>query len=155
MPQFARYVLCAGAASAGDLIVAQALLFVAIFQTGPLFGTPIIAGALTGMSLNFILSRLFVFDADGRRAHEQMLSFFGVSMTTLALKLAVGFALLALLQAISLPGPGLLPVSAPESRLAQFGAMGLVAIYSFYAHKKISFGGGFRALIKKASPADA
>lgn len=155
MPQFARYVLCAGAASGADLIVAQALLFIALFQTGLLFGVPIIAGALAGMSVNFILSRQFVFGRDGRRTREQMLSFFIVSMTTLALKLVVGFALLTMLTTITLPLLSSLPMPAPESRIAQFGAMGIVAVYSFFAHKTISFGGGFRALFRKVSHVDA
>lgn len=153
MPQFARYVLSAGLASIADLAVAQALLFLPLFQAGLLFGTPVVAGALAGMSVNFALSRKFVFAHDERDAHQQMLTFFVISLTTLALKLIVAFALLNLFLLAALPLADLLPIPAVESRLAQFGAMGMVAIYSFFAHKHISFGGGFRALARGRSAA--
>ena len=36
----------------------------------------------------------------------------------------------------------LLPVAAPAERLAHLGAVGLVTIYSFLAHKHVTFAGG-------------
>ncbi|MEX0860255.1 MAG: GtrA family protein, partial [Cucumibacter sp.] len=93
MRRFMRYLIAAGAASVADLMVAQSLLFVAALQSGALFAVPIICGALAGMSVNFILSRAFVFELDARSARDQMRSFFVISFTTLLLKLLVSFLL--------------------------------------------------------------
>lgn len=141
---FARYLLTAGAASLVDLAIAQSLLFVAMFQTGLFFGVPVVAGAAGGMAVNFLLSRQYVFETDERHAFDQARSFFIISVTTMLFKVMVAYALVAL---FALPLFGMihaLPVEAADSRLAQVISMGIVAIYSFFAHKHISFAGGIR-----------
>ena len=52
------------------------------------------------------------------------------------LMLATLFALPAFAAIALLPGP------APAERLAHLGAVGLVTIYSFLAHKHVTFAGG-------------
>lgn len=139
---FARYLLAAGAATCVDVALVQALLGLDLLHHAYFFALAIVIGALAGMSVNFALSRRFVFAPDTRPAHQQFLSFLFISLTTLALRLLVAYGLMALFALPALGWIGNLPVQAPAERLAHLGAVGLVTIYSFIAHKHISFGGG-------------
>ena len=121
----------------------QGLLTLDLLHHASFFAFAISIGAMAGMSVNFALSRRFVFEPDTRPAREQFLSFILISLTTLGLRLAVAYGLVAIFALPALAWIGLLPVAAPAERLAHLGAVGLVTIYSFLAHKHISFGGGF------------
>lgn len=149
MRRFLRYVVAAGAASVADLIVAQSLLFIGALQSGLLFAVPVVCGALAGMGVNFFFSRLFVFELDQRAVGAQMRSFFVIASTTLILKVIVSFLLLAGLTHVLGHWLSQVPVEGAAGRLAQVGAMGIVAVYSFLAHKHISFDGGVRAFLKR------
>lgn len=149
MQRFVRYLMAAGLASLADLVIAQSLLFVPTLGSGPGFAVPVVAGALAGMGVNFLLSRRFVFEIDARRASDQMRSFLVISFTTLGLKLLIGYLLLSGFTLVVGHWFAALPDPAAPARLAQFGAMGIVAIYSFLAHKHVSFGGGVRAWLKR------
>lgn len=142
MVSFARYLLTAGAASVVDVAVVQALLSLDLLHHPQFFALAIALGALSGMSVNFALSRRFVFTPDIRPAREQFLSFFFISLSTLALRLVVAYALVAIFALPVMGWIAMLPVAAPAERLAHLGAVGLVTIYSFLAHKHVSFGGG-------------
>lgn len=120
----------------------QALLFLDLLHHPQFFALAIAVGALAGMSVNFALSRRFVFSLDIRPAREQFLSFFAISLSTLGLRLVVAYALVACFAWPVLGWIDLLPVAAPAERLAHLGAVGIVTIYSFLAHKHVSFGGG-------------
>ena len=82
----------------------------------------------------------------------QMRSFFIVSLTTLVLRLVVAYGLVALFTLPLFCVLDLLPIEAAPLRLAAIGAMGIVTIYSFFAHKHVSFAGGvtnwFRAQLR-------
>lgn len=132
-----------------DFAIAQSLLSVDAFQTGVFFGVPVVSGAFAGMCVNFALSRRYVFDRDDRHAMHQMRSFFFISVSTMMLRLIVGYALVGLFALPFFAFLSALPVEAPGSRLAQVGAMGLVTFYSFLAHKHISFAGGIRLWLSK------
>ena len=140
---FSRYVLTAGAATCIDVALVQGLLSLDFLHHGQFLALAIIAGAVAGMSVNFALSRRYVFSTDTRPAHAQFFSFFVISLTTLGLRLAVAYALIALFALPMLAWVALLPIPAAAERLAHLGAVGVVTIYSFLAHKHISFGGGF------------
>ena len=148
MLSFVRYLLSAGAASVVDFTLAQALLSVAQFQSGLFFGVPVVVGALAGMSTNFVLSRRYAFTPDNRATPDQMRTFFLVSVSTLLLRLAVAYVCLALFSSAIFGWLVTLPIEAAPSRFAQVFAMGLVAVYSYFAHKHISFGGGLRHWLK-------
>lgn len=107
-------------------------------------GLAIAIGAACGLSVNFLLSRRFVFRSDGRRVHQQFLTFLGVSISTAVLRIVVAYSLAALLGLPVFAFLLTLPISLPIERLAHLGAVGLVTIYSFLAHRHISFAGGFR-----------
>ena len=71
-----------------------------------------------------------------------MRSFFLVSLSTLMLRLIVAYSLVAILTLPVFAFLDMLPIEAAPMRFAHIGAMGLVTIYSFFAHKHISFSGG-------------
>lgn len=149
MLAFGRYLLSAGVATLADFALVQALLSFALFQGGALYGVAIACGALLGMSVNFLLSRRFAFTPDDRGAIRQARSFVIISLSILALRIVVAYLLLAILALPLFAFVAVLPVSAPQERLAHIGAAGFVAIYSFFAHKHVSFGGGVRSWIMK------
>ena len=143
MLSFGRYILSAGLASLADFALVQSLLWIDIFHSPASFGAAVVLGALLGMNVNFWVSRRFVFEADTRRTRDQMRTFFIVSLTTLLLRLVVAYALVALFTQPVFGFLLALPIDAAPMRLAAIGAMGLVTIYSFFAHKHVSFAGGF------------
>ena len=138
---FARYLLTAGTATCVDVALVQGLLTL-IPRDAPLFFSfAVTAGALAGVSVNFLLSRRYVFARDGRTAQQQFASFAAICATILLLRLVIAALLLTLL---TLPFLSwlLLPIHAAAERFAHLGSVGLVTIYSFFAHKHVSFAGG-------------
>lgn len=142
MLSFGRYILSAGLASLADFALVQSLLWIDIFHNPASFGAAVVLGAVLGMNVNFWVSRRFVFQPDHRRTRDQMRSFFIISLTTLLLRLVVAYAFVALFTLPIFAFLDRLPIEAAPLRLAAIGAMGLVTIYSFFAHKYISFAGG-------------
>ena len=149
MLSFSRYIMSAGLASIADFVLVQSLLWIDTFRTPLSFGAAVILGALLGMNINFWFSRRFVFTPDQRRTSEQMRSFFLISLSTLALRLIVAYALFAILTLPMFASLEQLPIEAAPMRLAHVGAMGLVTVYSFFAHKHISFSGGITRWVTK------
>ena len=139
MIAFTRYVASAGAASLVDFVLVQTLLVLPMLQTGPLFGLAIALGAIAGMSVNFILSRRFVFGREGQASAAERIRFVLISLTTLVLRIAVAYAAMSVLVLPVFGWVAGLPLDAPVTRLSHITAMGLVTIYSFFAHKHISF----------------
>lgn len=143
MVYFARYILAAGTATLVDIALVQALLSVGLLHHHSFFAIVICAGALGGMCTNFVLSRHYVFARDGRAAHKQFASFLLISCSTLLLRLAAAYALLAVLALPFLAALFQTHIENLPERLAYLGAVGLVTVYSFLAHKHVSFAGGF------------
>lgn len=131
-----------------DVATVQLCLQVVAANASLALGLAIAIGAACGLTVNFLLSRRYVFRTDGRRIHQQFVTFLGVSISTAVLRIIVAYTLVALL---SLPVFGFLltlPVSLPVERLAHLGAVGMVTVYSFLAHRHISFAGGFRKRLR-------
>jgi putative flippase GtrA len=142
MIAFGRYVVSAGAASAVDFALVQALLLFPALHSGVLFGLAIVIGAVAGMGVNFVLSRKFVFGRDGNLHRDEMVRFFLISLSTLVLRIVVAYAAMAILAIPLFSWVGALPLDAPATRLSHIAAMSLVTIYSYFAHKHISFRAG-------------
>lgn len=149
MLSFGRYILSAGLASLADFTLVQSLLWIDVFHNPASFGAAVVLGSLLGMNVNFWMSRRFVFQPDERPTREQMRTFFIVSLTTLLLRLIVSYALVALFTLPVFAFLALLPIDAMPLRLAALGAMGLVTVYSFFAHKHISFAGGITRWLRQ------
>ena len=149
MLSFSRYILSAGLASIADFVLVQSLLWIDTFRTPQSFGIAVVLGALLGMNVNFWFSRRFVFAPEQRRTRDQMRSFFIISLSTLVLRLIVAYSLVAIMTLPLFAFLDLLPFEAAPMRLAHVGAMGLVTIYSYFAHKHISFSGGVTRWVTK------
>ncbi len=147
MGAFPRYLVSAGAATCVDIALVQFLLTAGFAGAPTLYAAAIALGALCGMGVNFVISRRFVFAPDDRAAHEQFTSFLVISLTTLLLRLLVAFALVTLFTLSIFDWLNQLPVAAPQERIAHLGAVGLVVLYSFLAHKHVSFAGGVLAFL--------
>ncbi|WP_086469762.1 GtrA family protein [Devosia lucknowensis] len=137
--------MTAGAATAVDVALVQICLQLLSLHPSIALACAMCVGAAGGMSVNFFLSRRFVFASDGRRPHQQFLTFFAVSLSTAMLRLAIAYGLVSLLSLALFAPLLILPVSLPAERLAHLGAVGIVTIYSFLAHRHFSFAGGFRS----------
>ncbi|MGB3335941.1 MAG: GtrA family protein [Devosia sp.] len=142
MASFARYLLTAGAATCVDVALVQALLFLDFLHHPLFFALAITLGGLAGVSVNFALSRRFVFTPDTRPVLQQFLTFAIVAFSGLGLRLVLAYALIALFALPALAAIAALPVPAAAERLAHLISVALVTIYSYLAHKHISFTGG-------------
>ncbi|ODT83852.1 MAG: hypothetical protein ABS76_02805 [Pelagibacterium sp. SCN 64-44] len=145
--------MTAGAATCADVAVVQGLLSLDLTHWPAFFPLIVLCGGLAGLLVNFTLSRRFVFASDNRSAPRQLLTFSLVALTTIGLRLVVAYALMALLTLPLFAPIGLLPIAAPFERVAHLGAVGLVTIYSFLAHKHVTFAGGLlQRLAGRAAP---
>lgn len=118
-------------------------------QTGLAYALPIISGATAGIFTNFLLSKRFVFRSDMRNAFAQLRTFIIISLSTLALRLVVAFCFVATFSSLAIIDFGVSAEMAPTERVAQVFAMGVVAVYSYFAHKHISFSGGIRRWLRR------
>lgn len=130
-----------------DVALVQGLLTLDYVHHQGFLALAICAGACAGMGTNFLLSRRFVFSGDGRSAVEQFSSFALISFSTLLLRVLAAYALLGLLSR-PLFTALYFPIDAAPERLAYLGAVGLVTLYSFLAHKHISFAGGLLRILE-------
>lgn len=131
-----------------DVATVQLCLQVVAANASLALGLAIAIGAACGLTVNFLLSRRYVFRTDGRRIHQQFVTFLGVSISTAVLRIIVAYTLVALLSLPVFAFLLTLPVSLPVERLAHLGAVGMVTVYSFLAHRHISFAGGFRKRLR-------
>ena len=71
-----------------------------------------------------------------------------MSLSTALLRILVAYLLVALFALPIASFVSALPISAPGDRIAHLGAVGIVTIYSFLAHRHISFAGGLRRRLR-------
>lgn len=141
MASFARYLLTAGAATCVDVAVVQGLLFLDLLQLPLFLALAITLGSVAGVTVNFLLSRRFVFAAHAHPALGQFAAFAMVALGGLGLRLALAYGILALLALPAWAWIAALPLPGATERLAHLVAVALVTVYSFLAHKHISFSG--------------
>lgn len=137
-----RYLLAAGAATCVDVAVVQGLLFLDLLHHPLFFALALTLGGFAGVTVNFALSRRFVFTPDARPALQQFTTFAVVAFSGLGLRLAFAYALIALFALPAFAWLTAMPVPAAAERLAHLLAVALVTVYSYFAHKHVSFTGG-------------
>jgi putative flippase GtrA len=148
--QFALYLVFSGLAAALNLGVGISLYASLGGKGGGLYAASVSTGYVAGMVLNFALNRAFTFTGDGRRSILQLRSFLLVSGFGLLLNTLVATTLRWI--ATDLLGAAL----HSDARWIQIGAgahaasIGLVSIYSFVAHKYLTFSGGIRSGFSRA-----
>ena len=122
-----------------NLVVGYIFYGVLGFDHGIGFALSVAVAFISGMGVSFVLNRRFTYAASGRSTKFELRDFLGVSVVGLALTTGLAYSLDATAHmslqrvAASLPGAVL-----PET-VAHVIAVGLTAIYSFFAHKLISF----------------
>jgi len=109
------------------------------------------AGALSGLVLNFSLNYAFNFKFRGRSALSQFTTFCIVSFGGVVLTAALSVGLLSLWTGHVGPAVHIAGLSIDAKFAAHTAAVALVVLYSFPAHKNLSFNGGIRAWLQRAS----
>ncbi|WP_212523399.1 GtrA family protein [Actibacterium sp. MT2.3-13A] len=134
-----RFVLFSGIAAVVNLLAGQLFYGVLGLSGGWRYGFSVAVAFLCGMGVSFVLNRRFTYPPSGRAARREIVDFFLVSLGGLALTTTLAqlfyFRGGAVLRALA----ALLPVSPTAETLAHVLAVGLTAVYSFLAHKYISF----------------
>ncbi len=133
---FSVFLVCSGLAALVNVCVGYLLYGVMGFSSPALYALSVAAAFLSGMGVSFFLNRRYTFEPSGRSMRSEAPDFLLVSLGGLGLTtgLAVGFAasLPALFGQEALFG-------IPVETVSHIAAVGLTAIYSFLAHKYISF----------------
>ena len=138
-----RFVIFSGGAAGVNLLAGQVLYGGLGLSDGWQYGFSVAVAFLCGMAVSFVLNRRFTFPASGREARREVVDFFFVSLGGLALTSALAqlffFHATGFLRALA----ALAPVAPSTETLAHVLAVGLTAIYSFLAHKYVSFRPGW------------
>ena len=143
--QFLRYLLCAGLAALVNFLAGS--LFVDRFGFTSLWEFPVAVAAAyaLGMLVNFALNRKYTFASD-RRGVDQARTFVVVALSGLALTTCVASltraALTLLLGGAFVVLPA--PLGTPET-LSRLFAIALASVYSFTAHRHLTFNCGIRS----------
>lgn len=92
-----------------------------------------------GMGVSFTLNRRFTYPASGRRARSELRDFFFVSLGGLAL--TAGLAQTLYLGAPGVTGRVAAALGGPilPETVAHAAAVAITAVYSFFAHRHVSF----------------
>jgi putative flippase GtrA len=142
--QFLRYVACAGLAAAVNYAVGSVLVEGLGFVSTGHFAAVVATAYIAGMAVNFELNRRFTFASD-RTCIAQGRTFIIVALSGLGLTIIAAQMLRSAIAASS-DGfyPQLLgPLGTPES-LGRATAIAVAAVYSFAAHKYLTFNRGIR-----------
>lgn len=133
---FRRFIIFSGFAAAVNLTVAYILYGVMGFDEGRAYALSVSLAFLAGMAVSFFLNRRFTYLASGRPVVTELRDFLLVSVGGMTLTTALAWSLDTHADAvITRLVDGLL---LPET-VAHVCAVGLTAVYSFFAHKFISF----------------
>ncbi|NEV63257.1 GtrA family protein [Thiorhodococcus minor] len=147
------FIVFSGSAAIANLTTGYVLYSVLGLSQGWHYALSVALAFLVGMGVSFSLNRRYTFRRAGRRLHDELRTFLIVSLVGLVLTVAVSSELRdSLLPALlaRLPSGASLGQINIEV-LAHVGAVGIVAGYSFLAHKFLSFGHGIRqALLRWA-----
>lgn len=133
---FHVFLLCSGFAALVNL-GAGYLLYGQLGMDGTLsYPLSVALAFLSGMGVSFALNRRYTYPPSGRTKRSEMADFLAVSLVGLLLTTVLAFGLRE-------AGAGLMdavrPAAVLPETMAHIVAVGLTAIYSFLAHKFISF----------------
>jgi putative flippase GtrA len=137
-----------GTAAFTSLFISWALYGEAWFPSLP-YWCATAAAATVGLVVNFVLNYLFNFRFRERTAFQQFWTFCAVSGFGIVLTSFLSESLLLLLQHNIGDNFHLGHVTLPPKFVANFVAVGLVVIYSFPAHRSLSFNVGIGARLRQ------
>lgn len=142
--ELAMFLLFGGVAALANLLVGWQLYGEGRFPALPYWCATAIAAA-SGLLVNFTLNYLFNFKFRDRPAFDQFATFCVVALVGVAITSALSHAILALLIASVGTVFHLGPIAVRSAFAAHVAAVGLTVLYSFPAHKCMSFNVGIRA----------
>lgn len=141
--ELAMFLLFGGVAALANLLVGWQL-----YAEGrpalPYWCATAIAAA-SGLLVNFTLNYTFNFKFRDRSAFDQFATFCVVALVGVAITSALSHAILALLTVSAGAAFHLGPVAVRSAFAAHVAAVGLTVLYSFPAHRCMSFNVGIRA----------
>ena len=146
--ELAAFLLFGGTAAGVNLALGWELYGTGLFPQLPYWCATAIA-ASGGLLVNFALNYAFNFKFRDRSAMAQFGTFCVVSLVGIALTSALSAGLLSLFTAIAGPVITLGGVAVRVTLAAHVGAVGLTVLYSFPAHKAVSFNIGIRARLAR------
>ena len=145
--ELAAFLLFGGIAAVTNLVVGWQLYGRGLFPALPYWCATGLA-ATSGLVVNFGLNYAFNFKFRGRSAFRQFATFCVVALVGVALTSAMSSGLLSLLHAWAGPVLRLGTFHVTSAFAAHFTAVGLTVLYSFPAHKLLSFNNGIRAQLQ-------
>ncbi|MBD3666199.1 GtrA family protein [Sulfitobacter aestuariivivens] len=147
---FHVFLVCSGIAALVNIAVGYLLYGYGGLDSPALYAFSVATAFLAGMVVSFILNRRFTYAPSGRRAASELPDFLMVSIGGLLLTTGLSFVFFtyggAALERLTM---SILP---PETS-AHMSAIGLTALYSFLAHKHVSFRRGPLALWRRGARA--
>lgn len=142
--ELAVFLLFGGLAALTNLLVGWQLYGRGLFPALPYWCATAIA-ATSGLLVNFGLNYAFNFTFRGRSAFQQFSTFCVVALIGVAITSALSNGTLLLLNALAGPRIDLGGFAVKSTFAAHFTAVGLTVLYSYPAHKLMSFNVGIRA----------
>jgi len=147
--ELAIFLLFGGLAALTNLLVGWQLYGRGLFPALPYWCATALA-ATSGLFVNFGLNYAFNFKFRGRSALQQFVTFAVVSLAGVAITSALSYGILSLLNALAGPVFHLGSLQVKSVFAAHFTAVGLTVLYSYPAHKCMSFNVGIRAQFHNA-----
>lgn len=145
--ELAIFLLFGGMAALANLLVGWQLYGRGLFPALPYWCATGIAAA-SGLLVNFGLNYAFNFKFRDRSAFEQFSTFCVVALVGVAITSALSHTILALLVLWVGAAFHLGPFAVRSTFAAHVAAVGLTVLYSFPAHKCMSFNVGIRARLR-------
>ena len=142
--ELAAFLLFGGLAALTNLLVGWQLYGRGLFPALPYWCATAIA-ATCGLVVNFGLNYAFNFKFRGRSALRQFSTFCVVALIGVAITSGLSSGILSLLNGVAGPIVHLGGVGVKSVFAAHFTAVGLTVLYSFPAHKCLTFNVGIRA----------
>jgi putative flippase GtrA len=142
--ELGAFLVFGGLAALTNLLVGWQLYGRGLFPALPYWCATAIA-ASCGLVVNFGLNYLFNFKFRGRSALRQFMTFSIVALVGVAITSALSNGILSLLDRLAGPAIHFGGFAVKSAFAAHFAAVGLTVLYSFPAHKCMSFNVGIRA----------
>lgn len=148
--QFLSYLVISSIATAINLIVGFSLYGLLGWDRGAEYVFAVALGYIAGMIFNFSLNRRLTFQESDRREVAQIRTFVIVAGVGLALTAGLASLLRSIITAIStiLNHSDAVPSTLTRDTLSHILAVAAVAVYSFAAHKWLTFSHGIRFRIR-------
>lgn len=136
---FHRFLLFSGFAAAVNLLAGQLFYGVLGFAEGWQYAFSVGIAFLCGMVVSYRLNKRYTFPPSYRDAHREITDFFLVSIGGLILTSSMAYGLRSQMPGMLGDMTALVPLPISIETLAHVISVGVTAIYSFLAHKFISF----------------